>query len=196
MNFTTIKDTFKAKFKILKDTLLLDKCKNIYKVLCDFLKVYPLELSLFLFIVALFSEIIFQNKEMLVFLVSSIGIIFSALKYKLDQANYHRELFKKRYKIFSTVNDILKEFTKENTVTCQMNDKMSIDLMRRSRFLFNDETYQFLDEFRIQLNRNYLFKSGQQYNIEQYISANEFLSKYVDIKNLAEKFRELKINSY
>lgn len=130
--------------------------------------------------------------------VSFFGSIFVALTFKLNQANYHKDLFQKRYEIFLVINNVLADWCGEAKSTNEMISKISGDLMRRSYFLFGKQTYEFINEFRRALiwtatNRN---ETDDLKFREEIKSAREFLVSIVDGQKLADKFPELKINYY
>lgn len=130
--------------------------------------------------------------------VSFFGSIFAALAFKLNQANYHKDLFQKRYEIFLVINDVLADWCGEAKSTNEMISKISGDLMRRSYFLFGRNTYEFVTEFRRALiwtatSRN---ETNDPKFREEIKSAREFLVSIIDGQKLADKFPELKINYY
>lgn len=170
-----------------------------------------LSIGVFLFILFIFiktpNSLITYKGSILTTLITSFGFILVALKYKLDQVNYHKDLFEKRYKIFLEIDKILAEYFTYGKVTNDMIRKITGSLMRRSYFLFEENTYKFIAEFRkslITINR--LKKSYESYSetyepnfkkqYDNYIKAEKFLNQYVDGQKLSDKFPELKINIY
>lgn len=130
--------------------------------------------------------------------VSLFGSIFVALKFKLDQASYHKDLFDRRYAVFIVINDALTAWCSESKSTKEISDKINNDLMRKSYFLFSEKTYDFIREFRRALIVTETRRSetdDEQFGAE--ISrARRFLSSVVDGQKLADYFPELKINYY
>jgi hypothetical protein len=130
--------------------------------------------------------------------VSLFGSIFVALKFKLDQASYHKDLFDRRYAIFLIINDVLTAWCAEAKSTNEMIGKISNDLMRRSYFLFGEHTYDFICEFR----RALIWTETSENEIddvkfrEEIRLSRNFLISFVDGQKLADKFPELKINYY
>lgn len=43
-------------------------------------------------------------------LVTSFGSIFAAIKYKLDEASYNKDLFEERYEVFSVIEEVLWDY--------------------------------------------------------------------------------------
>ena len=70
--------------------------------------------------------------------------------------------------------------------------------MRRSYYLFGEETYQFIDEFRRSII--YTEQNEHETNDDQFKreikQARDFLVSVVDGQKLADRFPELKIKSY
>lgn len=92
-------------------------------------------------------------------LASSFGSIFAAIKYKLDEASYNKDLFEKRYEVFSVIEEVLWDyFHPEKTVDLSssgyvMKWKLSLAnkidaVWRKSYFLFGKETEKFIKDFR------------------------------------------------
>jgi hypothetical protein len=162
-------------------------------------KTHPIHLACSLFL--LIPVIWIFNSSILTFniLLGIFGIIFVALKYKLDQASYHKALFEKRYEIFSVIDEILKEWGGNQIVTNDMLNKINRDLMRKSYFLFGQNTYGFINEFRSSLT--YHQSKGKEATNSNQLQkkvddAEKFLVSFVDRQNLSDKFPELKINMY
>ena len=130
--------------------------------------------------------------------VSLFGSIFVALKFKLDQASYHKDLFQRRYEIFLVINDVLTDWSEKAKSTKEMNSKISGDLMRQSYFLFGQHTYEFVKEFRKALiyTEESLNETNNVTFKEEIKLARNFLGSIMDGQNLADKFPELKINYY
>lgn len=83
-------------------------------------------------------------------LVASFGAIFVALKYKLDQASYNKNLYEERYKIFIMVDGLLRGFFQD--IDHQKAIEKMDSIFRKSYFLFTKNTYQFISDFRSALN--------------------------------------------
>lgn len=129
---------------------------------------------------------------------SFFGFIFVALTFKLNQANYHKDLFQRRYEVFLVISEVLADWCGEAKSTDEMISKVSGDLMRRSYFLFGRKTHEFVSEFRRALiwtatSRN---ETDDLKFREEIKSARDFLVSIVDGQKLAAKFPELKINYY
>lgn len=124
--------------------------------------------------------------------------IFAALKFKYDQACYHKDLFEKRYELFLVVNDVLVEWSRDAASTREMIAKISGSFMRRSYYLFGENTYEFIDEFRraiiwTETRRN---ETDDEEFREQIRQAREFLISFMDGQKLSDQFPELKLSSY
>ncbi len=130
--------------------------------------------------------------------VSLFGSIFVALKFKLDQASYHKDLFQKRYEIFLVINDVLGDWSREAKSTKEMIGKVSGDLLRRSYFIFGKHTYEFVKEFRLALiyTETGLNETDDVTFRKQIQLSRDFLSSIMVGQDLADKFPELKINYY
>jgi len=128
--------------------------------------------------------------------VSTFGAIFIGLKYKLDQAKYHKDLFEKRYEIFITVDQILWKYQSIGKFEV---GEFSGSLMRKSYFLFGEETYTFINKLREAL---IYANAGKQQNendaqfLKKIQLAEQFLSSLIDAQKLSKFFPELKIDFY
>jgi len=125
---------------------------------------------------------------------AAIASIFAALKYRLDQANYHKDLFNSRYECFLIVEKILKEWMKD--LTAGANPQMINDLnsiMRKSYFLFGSQTYLFICKFRLAIVRE---NDRRRANNMEITDDSRFLENLLTDENLAKEFTELKIDSY
>jgi len=106
----------------IKDCGMMEKecmdCKNKRKILVRANKTWrwfcgnPFKRTPFILAFSFFVivSIIFCFDRTLVsfsVLVAALGSVFIALKYKLDQANYHKDLFEERYKIFLKLDEVL-----------------------------------------------------------------------------------------
>jgi hypothetical protein len=129
------------------------------------------------------------------FAISWIALIFAALKYKLDRATFQKNLFEERYKLFSIIDEVMWDFAFKGTVTKEMTSKMTLDLMRKSYFLFNKNTYSFIENFRQALiNVEHLEETHS--DDPKVKNARKFLASVVDRQNLTKNFEELKISEY
>lgn len=195
--------------------IICDKCKckryiaNTYNKIKTWwlgnpFKSTPVGLSVGFFIFMIILTCIYPHITSISALVSSFGLIFIALKYKLDQADYHKNLFEERYKIFIEIDKILWDCFHEESKDGQKTDwrycvKRLDSIYRKSYFLFGKKTYQFIDEFRkavvdlkmLEKNANSNEKAVKRVN-----KANEFLRKLLEGQKLSDNFPELKIDSY
>jgi len=134
--------------------------------------------------------------------VASVGIMFVALKYKLDQANYHKDLFEERYAIFLKIDEIFSAYyqRKNHEMTWQDFKRELDSIDRKSHFLFGVETSQFIGEFREAIIYLTSLEDRERTNdpsIEQKLTeARKFLDNLLDGQSLSDKFLELKIDSY
>jgi hypothetical protein len=161
-----------------------------------------------LFVLFIYS--FFSSHSELPLLLTSLGSILLALKYKLDQANYNRELFEKRHEIVVATNNVLREFTAENSPNKDMIDKMSGDILIKAYALFNSETYRFLIKFREALLTIYHTEKclkdddirsddiiAYQKKLQDKINkSRKFIGSLADNENILKKFPEYKISLY
>jgi hypothetical protein len=70
-------------------------------------------LTVFMFLIAACVAIYSPTTPIIGGAVSFFGFIFVALKFKLDQASYNKDLFDRRYKIFLTIDRVLHRWCSE-----------------------------------------------------------------------------------
>ena len=99
-------------------------------------KTHPVVISIIYFFISIILLAFKRNSLTVGITVSAFGSIFMALKYKLDQESYHKNLFEERYKIFGIVDSVLLEYAQEGAVTSEIINKLDVHTMRRSYFLF------------------------------------------------------------
>lgn len=130
--------------------------------------------------------------------ITLMGLIFGALKFKYDQACYHKDLFEKRYELFLVVSEVLAEWSRDAASTRELISKVSGDFMRRSYYLFGESTYEFIDEFRraIIWTETRRSETDDEEFREQIRQGRDFLISFMDGQKLADNFPELKINYY
>ena len=161
----------------------------------------------FLFLVGVFfykfvTATIKDITHWLAILLTSFGSIFIALKYKLDRASYHKNLFEERYTVFSVINKILLECFQEkdeegNVINWRSLIEQLNSVYRKSYFLFGAETYAFMNSFRqAVIDYSCLRNSGGANEKSKAEDARKFLIELIDGQQLAEKFPELKIDFY
>lgn len=158
------------------------------------LKRYPVGISLgsFFFFLGLFVK--YHYKVTYQLTIASFGTIFVALGYRLSQANYHKDLFKDRFAIFSVIDEVMQECGADIKATREMVTRLN-EIMRKSHCLFGEQTYQFIKEFRKAIiTLAYLGESQPEH--EKVIEASNFIISLVNNENLPKKFSELKIDSY
>jgi hypothetical protein len=150
------------------------------------LRLYPIQITIVFFAISLIVEFVFHNSSTLSLLAAAFGSIFVALKYRLDQANYHKELFKQRFEIYMLIDNNLRAWAGDFKADQKLLDQLN-EVLRASYFLFSKETYDFIKEVRKAL----IFSRvpGNEWS-------REFLVKLVDEENLPSKFPELKIDNY
>lgn len=157
------------------------------------LKNRPIFIAISFFLISLSSLYFAPREPAIVFVVGAFGSIFVALKYRLDQANYHRELFDSRYECFLMVEKILDEWLKVLTANEAMIENLN-SVMRKSYFLFGGQTYQFISNFRTVISReNSRRLKGDSTAITD---DSRFLEKLLFEENLPNEFGELKIYGY
>jgi hypothetical protein len=128
-------------------------------------------------------------------LMGIFGLIFTYLKYILDQATYHKSLFEERYKIFLEIDEILSLYFQEkdkngDIISWHFLVEKLDSIYRKSYFIFGKKTYEFIAEFRKAVI-NSKMKKEQENN-----SDHIFLRNLLDGQNLSQKFPELKIDLY
>lgn len=131
-------------------------------------------------------------------LITIFGMIFPALKHKLNLANYHKDLFEKRYNVFSQIDEILTDcfrgIDKDHNEVDWIRLKEKIDsVYRESYFLFSEKTYCFIDKFYKAVIHSKYKTTPDTKDKED---ADIFLNSLIDGQKLAENFPELKIDSY
>gem|GEM_PF-1900612 len=147
-------------------------------------------------------DFICQNWHMvlaLVFLVVSIivhawGVVIAAmggvllsLKYKLDKANYHKDLFEKRYEIYSIANKAHWYWASHRNINREIYGSISDDFMGRACYLFDKETFEFIVKLRSNLLKFYNGSENQ--------GADTWLSYWVDHPDeFRAKFKGLSIS--
>ncbi len=155
------------------------------------IKKYPVSSSFLAAIVILMLARHYQVKITLEAIIADFGLIYIALKYKLDQADYNKELFEDRYIIFRYVDEVIWEWAQSNKATEAMISKLSDNTMRKAYCLFDRDTYFFIKKVRQSIiNLRYQATENEQ------IQAREFLISLIDNENLPEKFQSLKISEY
>lgn len=165
-------------------------------------KVTPVEMAISFFvlisIVLSIMSLFHYSPEIFSALVASFGGIFVALKYKLDQANYHKALFEERYAIFRKFDEIISDTINNRKGWRELVEEMD-SVYRKSYFLFGKETYQFISELRLAVAEVSHSRKGGTISTsleERAGKALEFLIGILDGQNLSEKFPELKIDAY
>lgn len=159
-----------------------------------YVKKYPVKFALIIFGCSVFVELISDKIFSRGLAIASFGAIFVALKYKLDQALYHRALFDERYKVFMVVRDVLIEWFPNNKATREMVDKLN-DKFLTAYYIFGDSTFQFIENVRRAIN----ILAYQLPNIEdteEVKRAKSFLNSLNDSKEFPKFFPELKIDGY
>jgi hypothetical protein len=159
----------------------------------SYLKKYPVRITTFISIISLLSLFFLSWQIALGLIGGSFASIFVALKYRLDQANYHKDLFDSRYECFLVVEKILDEWVRNLTTNKEMKENLD-SIIRKSYFLFSNSTFQFIMKFReILIREMHRNKRGETESITE---DSRFLEKLTMDNNLLVHFAELKIDSY
>lgn len=166
------------------------------------LKKHPVRIAIVVFVVLLILYVFSPAKPVFVLVTASFASIFVALKYRLDQANYHKDLFEKRYSVFEVVEKFLIRYKSDDLKS--VDDQMVFvnAIMRKSYFLFSEDTVSFIKEFRDAADviwRNNLSSGSKLYvkNPEGVAKADAFFNELrEDRLNLSKRFPELKIDTY
>lgn len=164
----------------------------------DLIREHCVKLTIIGFLIMAFIAMKYPTAPVITSAITFFGFIFVALKYKLDQASYNKDLFDRRYKIFNSLDKVLSEWSIEGKSSRKLINKVSGSLMRRSYFLFGDETYKFIAEFRhsiIYTEQNEYETDDESFKIE-IRKAKNFLVSLVDRQQLSDKFPELKMKIY
>jgi hypothetical protein len=173
---------------------------DLLNIFCWFKNHLAIVVSVIFIALVIFS-FFFPRPPLYVVTAASLGSIFAALKYQLDKSAYKKSLFKMRYKIFSKIDEILRDCFRGKSEDGQKidwrtcTDKLD-SIYRQVYFLFNDQTGRFLGEFRQAVIDLKYYEEKHDFNSEKYIKAHEFLSGLLNGQNLSKKFPELKIDSY
>jgi hypothetical protein len=168
------------------------------RYVANLIRMHCVTITIAMFLIAAYIAICWPSASTIGSVVTFFGFIFVALKFKLDQASYNKDLFDKRYKIFLTIDRVLAQWCTETRSSKDLIAKVSGSLMRRSYYLFGEETYQFIDEFR----RSIIYSEQKEHETndekfkEEIRHAREFLISVVDGQKLADKFPELRIKCY
>lgn len=146
----------------------------------------------------------YRNEGSFSALVASFGAILVAIKFKLDQATYHKSLFEERYAIFLKIDEILSasfqvKYKNGNEIDGRNLSKELDSIYRKSFFLFGTETYRFIANFRESVIL-YSYCQNKELNnnaaTDELKNAETFLISLLDGQNLSKKFKELKIDTY
>jgi hypothetical protein len=168
------------------------------KYIANPIRVHCVTVTVAMFLIAAYIAIHSPSAPTIGGAVTFFGFIFVALKFKLDQASYNKDLFDRRYKIFLTIDRVLHRWCSEGRSSKELIAKVSGSLMRRSYYLFGEDTYQFIDKFR----RAIIYTEQKEHETQdkkfqkEINRARDFLISVVDGQKLADKFPELKIKSY
>lgn len=176
------------------------------------------ELAVFFAVLFSILWIFYPKNDLLTgFALSAYASIFVALKYNLDKLNYQRELFEDRFKIFNEICALQekidrlltsvkaeKEIEKQNKIKSEIHDFLYeshfklTEIYRRSFFIFNEETRDFIKKFRyafIVLNSHifrYSLSDGEKKQLEDV--ENFLIVNLAGIEDLPNKFAELKLS--
>lgn len=160
-----------------------------------FFKTYPVTASIIFFIVTALVVTFYHNIGTFSVLAASFGSIFVALKYKLDQANYHKDLFEERYAILVKLDEIIFDFN--NGEDWRILKQKLDSIYRKSYCLFGQDSYQFIEEFGKAIITSTMLRNSTDPNaIENKKNADEFIIDLLDGQNLSRKLSEIKIDTY
>ena len=176
----------------------IKKYRDIRDWIVNLFKTNSVPIAAVFFIIMIIVVFIHHDANTFSGLIASFGAVLVALKYKLDQANYHKSLFKERYKIFLIIDEIL-------IGTLNIKDEERVawrnkvlnkfgSIYRKSYFLFGKETHKFLHEFQLEV-LNYLILLGDPSSGGR-LAAYNVLSKLASEQELPAKFSEMKIDTY
>lgn len=180
---------------IFNKSLMKSKIKSTYD--CLVRKIKKNWLVLILVIALIVVVIFFHDAQTISAPIAILGLIFAALKQKLDQASYHKSLFDERLKVFNAINEALVRCYQDKDWR-EINQKLT-PVFNKSYFLFSHKTYAFIRELSEQLITKTLeSRSGGSSSITkgEIEKANTFLNNLLSERELAKKFPELKIDEY
>lgn len=127
-------------------------------------------------------------------LVGLIGLIFAALKYKLDQANYQKSLFDERYKLFCQIEEVINRANASDATDEGL--RMLDEVINKCQFLFGKVTLEFIIEIRSNFIQLIYFKKRNYDSTPEVDKALGFFASLITLKSLPSKFPELIINNY
>lgn len=169
-------------------------CANVFTARVEqSIKKNPVRASLYASFASLFPLLACHNAATLTVFLAAAGTIIVALKYKLDQTGYHKGLFGERFEVFKVIDEIRRLWPNDGATKEMVKDLD--DIMRKSYYLFSDETFQFIKKFR-QSIITLAFQLPNTPDRPDTIAASEFLISLIDNENLPRMFPELKIDSY
>ena len=155
----------------------------------------PVAIAFIIFLSTLIVCIISKNSATATAAIAAFGAIFTALKYKLDQASFNRSLFEQRYKIFCEVQQILFDYQDSQRHSFQDISKRLDAIYRESYFLFEKRTLKFLIKFRHEII-NCTHPSHRSMDDMEAFEKNRFLINLKEGQKLADYFPELKLGNY
>ncbi len=128
------------------------------------------------------------------------GMLFPALAYRLNIANYNKDLFEKRYEVFLVIENVISEYfqppqEKSKITAWHRNLIEKLDsVYRRNYFLFNEKTSKAIQKIRESIVKG---TYGHDEIIDRkYDDSHEFLATLLDGQKLSEIFPELKISKF
>lgn len=183
----------------------IQKYFTIIRQIAGLLKTLPVECAITLFItvtIIIISLALFGMTTILTTLITIIvtlfGTIYVALKYRLDQASYHKDLFEKRFEIFMIINDVLMKWSRDARSSKNLYHDISGTIIWRSNALFSPKTFEFIKKFReaIIFTERMEDEKFPEHGNKQIMDYKVFLGSLIDGENLIKNFPELKIDSY
>ena len=175
--------------------VIAETIRKFYKALTTRpLHKYSVGLAVATFIIYLLFNVTHSETYKISTLLSLIGLIFAALKFKLDEAHYQKSLFEDRYKLFCIIEKLM---YKANTLKIDDNDLRIFDeIINKCQFLFGKTTLIFILDVRSRLIKLIYFNKSNINQGEDLDQTMEFFSSLLTLKTLAGKFPELMINNY
>ncbi|HAT1901395.1 TPA: hypothetical protein I8Z61_001257 [Legionella pneumophila] len=180
------------------------RCDAKLKQFGNYINHIIVRVSLFFFFLAVLVSFFIPTKFSITLMATTFASIFVALKYKIDQLSYNKNLFEERYKIYCVVQEIIQgshltpkqtayDITKYND---QLLAKYDSEVMNRGIFVFSDKTFDFLVQLRVHLIDLMLAHQKDNESKEKVRAAVEFFSKLTLRKELPKYFSEMKIYIY
>ncbi|HFD2282373.1 TPA: hypothetical protein ACF2P6_002998, partial [Legionella pneumophila] len=147
---------------------------------------YPVGFTIVVFLFYYFISKNFSELMRASSIIGLLGLLFAALKYKLDQANYHKSLFDERYKLFCQIEEVIR---RANALDATDEGLRMIDeIINRCQFLFGKITLEFIIEIRSNFIQLICLKKSNKNSAPEADKAMEFFASLITLRSLPSKF--------